>query len=766
MTAPRFGNAETMLRCSLQAAGYFPIPLVGKKPVADGWQKFTNVSRDEILSWEKRYSAARNTGLLTCRTPTFDCDILDADATTAVEGLLRKRIGKRGQFLKRVGLAPKFAVPFCTDVPFKKIKISLISKDGNAGEKLEFLCDGQQFVADGIHPDTGQPFQWTGGDPCRVQRKDLPPIDEKEARALIEDAARLLIDEHGYRRYQEEKRKERGETAGDQWGKGKIDWSDPIGSIVEGIELHDNIRDLAASMIGSGVSPRTTTGLIEAVMKASTIKHDKRWQERYDDIGRTVDNAVEKFSPQDDAAPLPTGGNLFDPWAPFEVPPFPIEVFPGAVQEFVTAQGEVIGCDLGAMSMATLTAVSGAIDHRCTLKMMRHGNWYVSPRLWVLLSGDSATKKTPEINAVTLPLEQYQNDLQHEYRMQLQGWKMAGEKKDEKPEPPIRLVTYDSTIEALGELLARSGRGLLVKRDEFSGWIGAMEKYGGGRRGANNDRAFWLKAHDGGTFVVDRIGRGELFIENMSVSLIGGIQPAKLAELQGLTSDGLLQRFIPTILAPATLPKDKPINTDAFDKLIERLIKADPVALTLSDAALETMAELQKHLFKLQQDAGGLAMGFQEFVNKLVGYTGTLALILHLLDESKSTVVQKATAENVNLLITEFVLPHALEFYRAAETHTHGDRLRKLASFILTKGAEKIVASDITSNVWNFRGLTLSEVHERVSPLVAAGWLKPIGRAPVSHAWDVNPAVFEQFNKRRKDEEDRKVRLTSLLTHK
>jgi hypothetical protein len=55
-----------------------------------------------------------------------------------------------------------------------------------------------------------------------------------------------------------------------------------------------------------------------------------------------------------------------------------------------------------------------------------------------------------------------------------------------------------------------------------------------------------LQAYDGGPYTIDRVVRGETFIPNLSISLIGGIQPARLAELHGLTSDGLLQRFAST----------------------------------------------------------------------------------------------------------------------------------------------------------------------------------------------------------------------------
>ena len=70
---------------------------------------------------------------------------------------------------------------------------------------------------------------------------------------------------------------------------------------------------------------------------------------------------------------------------------------------------------------------------------------------------------------------------------------------------------------------------------------------------------------------------------------------------------------------------------------------------------------------------------------------------------------------------------------------------------------------DLTSNVRDFRGLSLPEVNERVSPLVAAGWLLPADRAPVSHAWNVNPNIFTQFVERRKLEEARKTRTMELM---
>jgi hypothetical protein len=480
----------------------------------------------------------------------------------------------------------------------------------------------------------------------------------------------------------------------------------------------------------------------------------RRLQRESKEVCKRIDDKCERID--DDWKN--TRSNLFDPWAQFVVPQFPLDILPGALRSFVETHGVVMGCDVSALAMAVLAALSGAIDHRFELKMMRNGKWCASPRLWVLLVGDPSKKKTPIINAAVEPLERYQNRILAKYKAELDKL----DKDEPKPDPPPRFVVYDATIEKLGELLSRSDRGVLIKRDEIPGWIGSMEKYNA--RGAGADRAFWLQSYDGGRHIVDRISRGEVIIGNLSVSLIGGIQPAKLAELHGLTSDGLLQRFIPVIVGPANLALDRRSDDTAYRGLVHKLCATQTSQLLLCDGALAAMNELRAHLHELEQATGGLGDGFQAFVGKLPGVAGSLALILHLAGDPSpgARPVEQTTVEGVARLINDFILPHALEFY-CAESTTGGDRLKKLASFILTSGKRRFVASDLTSNIADFRGLTLFDVQQRVSPLVAAGWLTPADASPANNTWQVDPTVFEQFSERARQEEGRKARLARLM---
>jgi hypothetical protein len=135
--------------------------------------------------------------------------------------------------------------------------------------------------------------------------------------------------------------------------------------------------------------------------------------------------------------------SVFDPWEQYIVPDFPLHVLPSAVQKYVTSQSLVIGCDPSALAMAALTAISGALDHRFAVKMMRNGRWWEHPRLWTLLVGDPSCKKTPVVNDVTVPLERHQTDLRRSYEAALRDYEAAKKDKDdkiEKPDPPPRYV--------------------------------------------------------------------------------------------------------------------------------------------------------------------------------------------------------------------------------------------------------------------------------------------------------------------------------------
>ena len=94
--------------------------------------------------------------------------------------LARERLGETSAL--RIGRAPKRLLVYRTEAPFKGFKLS----------PIEILCDGQQFVAFHIHPDTGRPYEWPEESLAEIDIGRLPAITEAQARAFAEEAYALL----------------------------------------------------------------------------------------------------------------------------------------------------------------------------------------------------------------------------------------------------------------------------------------------------------------------------------------------------------------------------------------------------------------------------------------------------------------------------------------------------------------------------------------------------------------------------------------------
>jgi hypothetical protein len=286
-------SPTTELRLRLRRAGYSPLPLIGKIPVFNEWQKKIETTEHEIINWETTCPACTNTGGLTRIMPTIDIDIMIEPAAVAIEELARDYFEERGYFLTRIGKPPKRAHILRTNTPFKKTQRLLTAPNG-AKEKIEILGDGQQLALYGTHPETSQAYRWHGGEPGAVPLADLPYIDEPTAIAFADEAAALLIKKHGYAA-------PRPNGQGDEAGQASHDWKELIDSIARGEGLHDGLTALAAKFVTSGMSGGAVVMTLRAMMDASQAPHDGRWQERRDEIPRIVRSAQDKFDPANPA---------------------------------------------------------------------------------------------------------------------------------------------------------------------------------------------------------------------------------------------------------------------------------------------------------------------------------------------------------------------------------------------------------------------------------------------------------------------------------
>jgi hypothetical protein len=186
-------NHSTQVRLAILEAGGNPTPTNGKRAFLPGWTEKLNVTPDEVRGWP-----ACNTGQLANYNPGVDIDILDPIVVDALANLIRDRFGDDGEILERTGQAPKVLFVFRTDTPFNKMEQWFTSPSGEA-QHIEILGRGQQYVVDGIHPDTKQPYVWRDNRaPWHFGRDELPSLTEETARELLEDMSDLLVKEFGY----------------------------------------------------------------------------------------------------------------------------------------------------------------------------------------------------------------------------------------------------------------------------------------------------------------------------------------------------------------------------------------------------------------------------------------------------------------------------------------------------------------------------------------------------------------------------------------
>src|SRR4029450_469197 len=195
------------------------------------------------------------------------------------------------------------------------------------------------------------------------------------------------------------------------------------------------------------------------------------------------------------------------------------------------------------LAMAALTVCAGAVPDHIELQPKRHDqSWTESARIWTALVGDPSVKKSPIIRQAAKPLTQLDAQLCRDYSEEKARYDALPPDERRQAERPqqIRVRIEDATMEAVQEVLRDSPNGVLCLQDELAGWFGSMDKYSR-QHGAAKNRGFWLQAYNGGEYVVDRVGRGSFSISNLSVSLLGGIQPGPMRQIAADTvDDGLL----------------------------------------------------------------------------------------------------------------------------------------------------------------------------------------------------------------------------------
>ncbi|MCI5221996.1 MAG: hypothetical protein D3924_04830 [Candidatus Electrothrix sp. AR4] len=158
--------------------GYEPIPIKPKEkfPTLKGWQNAECVQLVE--DWPQGFGIGLRTGK---KLTGIDIDVYHKDLVDWAVNQFRFLVD--GDFLCRVGQPPKTLIPVrCEDVEKKFTSDKWADEHGTINQ-IEILSHGQQFVAFGIHPGTGKPYEWDGD----LLTHSLPTIRRSDLETVFQE---------------------------------------------------------------------------------------------------------------------------------------------------------------------------------------------------------------------------------------------------------------------------------------------------------------------------------------------------------------------------------------------------------------------------------------------------------------------------------------------------------------------------------------------------------------------------------------------------
>lgn len=385
--------------------------------------------------------------------------------------------------------------------------------------------------------------------------------------------------------------------------------------------------------------------------------------------------------------------------------PWDDDLLPEALRGYVRDVADRTQCPPDFVAVSLIVAISATVGRKRTIHPKQRDDWEVVPNQWGCIIGRPSAMKSPALKQALRPLVALEAKERERHLAALTEYKAAGEileierkaakdkakklmadgKKDaaiaaiaeladDLPAPVARrYIVNDATVEKLGELLNENPNGLLLVRDELGGWLATMQTEDGAV-----GRAFYLECFDGnGSFVYDRIGRGTIHIQSCCLSLIGGIQPSRIAPLvrgavTGEMDDGLVQR-----LQLAVWPDDdrewslvdRWPNKAAKERLESVFERLDQIP-DESRRALHFTPEAQE-LFNtwytehMQEIRSGEAHpALQSHFMKMPQTIAGLALLLELIEADAEAVGAEATARALDW--ADYLKSHAGRLYGAA----------------------------------------------------------------------------------------------------
>ena len=433
--------------------------------------------------------------------------------------------------------------------------------------------------------------------------------------------------------------------------------------------------------------------------------------------------------------------------------PFPLKDLGPVLADFCQQVAASVGCDPAFPATYALAVCASAIGSSRSIFLKP--DWPVPCILWTMCIGESGSGKSPPLRACMEPLNvrrsaynaeftQAMTEFRREYREYKKRMKDydRGEIDAEPPEPkrPLhrRCSMNDTTIHAIAGVLADNARGVLLCRDELSGWLTGFDRFSKGRSGASAECPIWLELYNANSIEVDRKSECQyLAVESPHVSITGGIQPGifKRAMSSEMQDNGLQARFLMTYPPRGVKQwRDDSLSDDTrekYQRLIDALFELKQESLpgqNLCPAALSLSAEA-KRLLQCWVDRHGVEQHTMTGLlaatwSKMEEAPGRLSIVLHCVQQVTNGVEDhfavSADVMQQALSIAEWFKSEALRIHRLMQEPNGASEQRSLIQWIRGRGG-RITANELRRNRRDLRDRPAEEAETVLQMLVNGG---------------------------------------------
>lgn len=455
-----------------------------------------------------------------------------------------------------------------------------------------------------------------------------------------------------------------------------LDLVQRLGDLIQASVSSDNV----ASLVARFLQEREVTEPVVRIMQRAIATEGWGGDRRPADFPNILCRAAERL------AEIGADWGNTEPWGPLEpltgpeLPVFPLETLPAALQNWVAAEAESTQTPPDLAAMLCLAVCAAAAARRIEVQV-RNG-WREPVNIFVACLLESANRKSAVFRDATEPLRRIEREAVEQTASQVRQFQMqerilknlvkrledtagretdaaARQRKSQEAEAAVaeldrllrvhepQIIIDDCTPEMVEIILAQQG-GRIACMSPEGGVFGMMK----GRYTKSSNFSVYLKGHAGDEIRTGRVGRESVFVDHPAITMALAVQPnviSGLADTPELRGQGLLARFLYCIPASRLGARDPdplplaPELSEVYSTIVTRIGSmvetGRPSSLSQPDflrPSVEATAALHDFIRQLEPRLGQLGdlAPINDWAGKLAGGVVRLAGILHLVKQA------------------------------------------------------------------------------------------------------------------------------------